>query len=75
MSARIDRLRIRASGLTPEQARRLGESVARQLAEMSPGRTPQQIAALTLRVRAGGGAVERLAADIAAAIGRKVGRR
>jgi 5-carboxymethyl-2-hydroxymuconate isomerase len=64
---RIDNLRIRATGLSPEQARRLGEAVARRLSEtLAPGRS-QTIPALTVKVRGTANADE-----IAAQIGRKL---
>ena len=47
----INELRLRASGLTREQARLLGETVAKRLAEFSlAGTQSRRIPALTVRV-------------------------
>lgn len=73
MSVRIDRLRIRAAGLTPEQARRLGETVARRLADAPPvPNRSERVPAVSVRTRAKQ-SIDALADDIAAQIRRKVG--
>jgi hypothetical protein len=73
-SIRIDGLRLRVPGLSREQARRLGETVASRLAdlhleEVSHGRIP----ALTVHVRHSSVAsVERLADEIIAQLRRSL---
>lgn len=52
MKVRIDQLRIRGAGLTPEQARRLGEAVAKRLAESSWSESaPRTIRSMHLKVQ------------------------
>lgn len=64
----IRELRIRATGLSREQARRLGESVARRLAETGLGSEQSRtIPSLDVTVRGAAGADE-----IAAQIRRKL---
>ena len=51
-TVQINELRVRASGLTPEQAQRLGESVAKRLAEVPLGTDQSRtIPTVILRVR------------------------
>ncbi len=64
---RIDNLRIRAAGLSREQARRLGEAVAKRLSETLTTARSQTIPALDVKVRGTANADE-----IAAQIGRKL---
>jgi hypothetical protein len=71
----ISELRIRASGLTPEQARSLGETVAQRLAA-SPlaSRGQRRIAELSVYARANGtNSVDRMAEEIVAGIRRRLG--
>ena len=50
-SIRIDRMHLCVPGLCPEEARWLGEEVARRLGEKLPrSARPQYLGALTLRV-------------------------
>ena len=70
--------RLRVPGLGPEEARRLGEAVARELAARpprprSPSPSSTNLASLTLRVQAGtGGGVQSLAARIAESLRRSL---
>lgn len=69
-SVHIESLLLRVPGLSPEEARRLGEDVARLLAEkLPPSARPQRIGALDLRIRAEPGAPGRdVAGQIVAAL-------
>lgn len=71
----INELRVRASGLTPEQARRLGESVAKRLAELPlAANQSRKIPAVTLRVRSSTTtSIERMADEIAVGIRCRLG--
>ena len=73
-SIRIDDLRLRVPGLTGEQARQLGESVARRLADLHLGATSAKtIPALALRVRSRSTfSVDCLADDIVSGIHRSL---
>jgi hypothetical protein len=68
----IDELRLRASGLTPEQGRRLGEIVAQRLSGLQlVGNQSRQIPSVHLRLRpSDGGSLERMADHIVAGIRR-----
>ena len=71
-SIQIGDLRLRAPGLTPEQAQRLGRTVARRLAELQPN-AGRRINALALRVRSDAGvSVDRLADEIVSGIRRSL---
>ncbi len=71
---RIDELRLRAPGLTPEQGRLLGEAVARRLADLPVGRSGN-VPALALSVPLGGPIeIESLGEAIAARIRRGLAR-
>ena len=74
MKTQIDELRIRASGLTREQGRRLGRMVAEQLSNSQIGEAgPREIPALTVRVVAQStNSLGLLAASIADSIRRKL---
>lgn len=71
----INELRLRASGLTPDQARRLGEIVAKRLSEVPlAGRQSQRITSLRLRVQSrANDSLEQMADDIAHHVRRRVG--
>lgn len=74
-TVQINELRVRASGLTPEQARSLGETVAKRLAE-APLATNQSrtIPRVSLRVRSSTtSSIERMADEIAVGIRRSLG--
>jgi hypothetical protein len=61
---RIDSLHLRVPGLGPEEARRLGEEVARMLAERLPqGARPQSLGALSLCVSSEPGATRSALAE------------
>jgi hypothetical protein len=47
----IQELRLRAPGLTREQARHLGEALARRLANLQPAANRRNIAGLAVNVR------------------------
>jgi len=71
----INELQVRVSGLTPEQARRLGETVAKRLAEL-PFATGQsrKIPAVNVRVQSSGtNSIERMTEEIALGIRRSLG--
>ena len=69
-SVHINKLRLSATGLTPEQARLLAEAVARSLAK-SPIDQHGKIPALSIQVRSGASSsIEHLADEIAAGIRR-----
>lgn len=63
-------LRIRVPGLGREEARRLGEAVARELAANPPAVSgPRQLGALDLRVHGtAAGGTQQLASQIAASL-------
>lgn len=65
-TVQINQLRLRVPGLTQEQARRLGEVVAKRLTELPLDTNhSRQIPALVLRVRSGPtSSMERMANDI-----------
>jgi hypothetical protein len=65
-------LRLRVPGLGREEARRLGEAVARELAENPPAVTgPRELGAVDLRVHAAAGlGTQQLASQIAASLRR-----
>lgn len=72
-SVRIDELRLRASGLTREQGKRLGEIVAERLAKQTLVGDQQSriIPSLNVRVQSNAGSsVERMAFEIAGSIRR-----
>ena len=71
----IDNLRVRAQGLTPEQARRLGEIVAERLADVRlVDQRSRKILATNVHVRsANSSSVESMANEIVASIRRKLG--
>ena len=74
-SVRIDELRLSASGLTREQARRLGEIVAGRLAKLplAGDRQSRKIPSLNVRVHSSAGSsVERMADAIVASIRRNL---
>jgi len=74
-TVQIGELRIRATGLTPEDARRLGESVAQRLvASPLVSHGQRKISELTVRTRSNGtNSVDRMAEEIAAGIRRSLG--
>ena len=74
-TVQIDELRVRASGLTREQARHLGEAVAKRLVELPLGtEQSRNIPTVTLRVRSNAaGSIERTADEIAVGIRRSLG--
>lgn len=67
-------LRLRVPGLGREEARRLGEAVARELAANPPAASgPRQLGALDLRVPgAAAGGTQQLASQIAASLRRSL---
>ena len=68
-SIRINELRLRVPGLTTTDARRLGESVAQQLAANPGALQSRSIPAIGVRIRSSGTqTVERLAETIASRI-------
>jgi hypothetical protein len=68
-SVRIDELRLRVPGLSPTDARRLGEAVAQRLGENPPQGGPARIPELAVRVRSSkSDSVEQLADTIASRI-------
>jgi hypothetical protein len=71
----VGELHLRASGLTREQARRLGELVAARLAEsgLASSQAPQNIPSIDLAVRSSG-SLERTADDIAARLRQELRR-
>ena len=71
----IDELRVRTSGLTREQARTLGENVARHLAENIPGgRRSRKLQNVSIRINKPAGHTEdRVAETIANQIRRRLG--
>ena len=74
-TVQIGELRIRATGLTPEEARRLGESVAQRLAA-SPlvSRGQRRISELTVRTRTNStNSLDRMAEAIVAGIRHRLG--
>lgn len=72
----IGAMRLRVAGVTREQARRLGERVARGIADLPPHANSGEIPELAVRVRAGDtSSLEQLARAIVEAIGRKAGSR
>jgi uncharacterized protein YoaH (UPF0181 family) len=74
-TVQINELRLRASGLTHEQAQRLGETVAKRLAELplAPGQS-RKIPAVNIRVRSSGtSSIERMTDEIALGIRRSLG--
>jgi hypothetical protein len=74
-TVQIGELRIRATGLTPEDARRLGETVAQRLAA-SPlvSHAQRRIPELTVRTRSNGtNSVDRMAEQIVAGIRHRLG--
>jgi hypothetical protein len=73
-TVQINELRLRASGLTPEQARHLGETVAKRLAEVPLAAHPsRKIPAVNIRVRSSGtSSVERITHEIVAGIRRSL---
>ena len=74
MKIQIDELRIRASGLTREQGRRLGRMVAEQLSNSEISEAgPREIQALSVRVNSQStNSIGQLAASIADSIRRKL---
>jgi hypothetical protein len=69
----IDNLRVRAQGLTPDQARRLGEMVAQRLADVRlGGQQSRNIRAANVHVRSNSGSVDSMANEIVASIRRKL---
>jgi hypothetical protein len=63
---RINELRVRTSGLTPEQSRRLGQLVASQLAATPLAlKRSRTIPALTIEINQTGSSVDHLANQIA----------
>ena len=71
-SVQIDRLNLRVPGLTRQQGQRLGETVARLLAESAP-MTGKTVPALTVRVSSAGSvSVDRLAQQIVSGIHRSL---
>lgn len=72
---RIDELRLRTSGLTREQARKLGESVARQLAENIPSsRRSRRLPGISVQIsQPANHSEDRLAETIANQIRRRLG--
>lgn len=74
MKTQINELRIRASGLTREQGRRLGRMVAEQLRDSQIGEAgPREIPALSVRVHSQSThSIGLLAASIADSIRRKL---
>jgi len=71
----INELRVRASGLTPEQARRLGEVVAERLANppLVGNQQSRKIPSLNIRVHSSAGSsVERMCDEIATSIRRSL---
>lgn len=71
----INELRVRASALTAEQARHLGEIVAERVAELPLAGGPQsrKIPSLTMRVHSSNGSlIEQLANEIVAGIRRSL---
>ena len=71
----IDELRLRTSGLTREQARSLGENVARQLAENIPSsRRSRKLPGISIRINQGANhSQDGLAETIADQIRRRLG--
>lgn len=74
MKTQINELRIRASGLTREQGRRLGRMVAEQLSNSPISESdPREIPALSVRVQSQStNSMGLLAASIADSIRRKL---
>ena len=60
----IDQLNLRVGGLSREQGHRLGEAVARRLAEMTIGGQPRQVDSLFVEVRSDSASIEQLAEKI-----------
>jgi hypothetical protein len=71
---RIHELRVRVPGLTPEQGRRLGETVAQRLAESPlPADGPRRIPSIAVHVRSNGGSsIEKLVEEVVAGIRRRL---
>jgi len=70
---RIDRLTLRVSGLGPEQARALGQTVANELARLQlPSGPDRKIKSMDLRVPVPGAGIQRTAHDIAQAVQRRL---
>ena len=69
-TVQINELRLRASGLTPELARLLGETVAKRLANLPiAADRSQRIPDVTLRVRSSAtSSIERMADEISTKI-------
>jgi len=71
----INELRLRAPGLTREQARALGEMVAEGLAEMNleGSRTGRRVPRLNLNIRAPlNGSIRRIADEISGSVRRQL---
>jgi hypothetical protein len=70
---RIQEFRIRATGLTREQGRRLGELVAKQLNESARKSTgSRNINEISIQFRSDGHSIDRLATDVTRQIRRKL---
>lgn len=72
-SIRIDELRVRAAGLSENEARQLGNAVARQLAavELNPDQR-KSLGVLNVSIRSRRGSVEQLAKEIAEGVRRRL---
>jgi len=73
-AVQIGEMRLRVPGLAPPQARRLGEMVAKRLAELPLAKDgSRKIAGLNISVRADGSAsMERLADEIASRVRKRL---
>jgi hypothetical protein len=69
----INKMRLCVPGLNREQARRLGECVAKCLADLSPATQSRIISAAKLRVRSSGNSIDQMARDIALNISKSYG--
>jgi len=70
---KIDRLTLRVSGMGPEAARALGQTVARQLAGLQmPAGPDRKFRSLAVRVPVSGQGIQRAAHEIARAVQRKL---
>jgi hypothetical protein len=69
---RIEEMTLRIDGLTREQGRHLGETVAKRLVEMKVPRADRRIPSLALELHSTTDSIERLADEIVLGIQRNL---